>query len=197
MKNTPNVLHETCSSSHLLTLDTALFRDRKIFLTEVLNTDTCADLLKQIICLEKEDSAGEITLYINSPGGEVRPSLAVYHHLRRSSCPVRTVCIGIAASAASILFLAGDKREMYKDTEFMVHSAMNAQGGYENPFEARERLDKLLEINDILCGIISERSGKPLQEVREWMKKDTYFSAEKALEAGAATAVITDDCGVE
>ena len=111
-------------------------------------------------------------------------------NLRGSKCPVRTVIIGRAASAAAILFLAGDKREMYRNTEFMVHSAMNAQAGYENPFEARDRLERLLETNEVICRIISERTGKSEDTVREWLKKDTFFKPGEALEAGAATAVI-------
>lgn len=190
MSNLPSVLHETCNSTNLISLDTALFRERKIFLTDPLDTDTCAVLLKQLLCLESADGGKEITLYINSPGGEVLPTLAVYHHLRGSKCPVRTVIIGRAASAAAILFLAGDKREMYRNTEFMVHSAMNAQAGYENPFEARDRLERLLETNEVICRIISERTGKPEDTVREWLKKDTFFKPGEALEAGAATAVI-------
>ncbi len=190
MTNLPNVLKETCNSTNQISLDTALFRERKIFLTDPLDTDTCAALFKQLLCLESADSGKEITLFINSPGGEVLPTLAVYHHLRGSECPVRTVIIGRAASAAALLFLAGDKREMYRDSEFMVHSAMNAQSGYENPFEASERLERLLETNEVICRIISERTGKPEETVREWMKKDTFFKPGEALEAGAATAVI-------
>ena len=192
MSNSTFILHESCSGTSFITPTTALLKERKLFLTEKLDSESAADLLQQVMCLELQDSKKEITVYISSPGGEITPALTVFHYLRNSKCPITTVCIGFAASAAAILFLAGDKRLMYPDTEFMIHSCMSARSAYENAFEAQVRLDKLVQTNEILCNIVASRTGKYAEIVKEWMKQDTYFTPEQALEAGAATGIITD-----
>ena len=186
----PMMYKESAKGIDFVPLTSELYRTRQIFLTYDVNTETMAELMKELMCLEQEAPGEEITLYINSPGGEVNAGLGVYDFIRKMKSPVRTVCIGMAASMGAILFLAGDKREMYCHTQLMIHDPANAGNGYEKPGTLFERLEKLTEIRDVLCGIIAERTGKTAGEIAEITKNDAYFKADEAVEFGLATAVI-------
>ena len=116
-----NIIKETVRGFDVVTIEDELLRNREIFLTEEVNKSTSNELIKELMYLEMEDDSAEITLYINSPGGDVVSGLAVYDYLTLMKAPIRTVSIGCAASMGAILFLAGDKREMLPHTQIMIH----------------------------------------------------------------------------
>ena len=186
-----SILRETAKGIQCVRLEDELFSKRQIFLTQEVDAGSMTDLLMQLMCLENENSNEEITIYINSPGGEVRSGLMVYDFIRQMKTPVRTVCIGTAASMAAILFLAGDKREMYSHTTLMIHDpSMCSNSHGEKPLELRERLDSLMDIRKTLAGIIAERTGKSMNAVYKATKKDTFLSAEESVKFGMATKII-------
>lgn len=190
---TPRLINETARGYELFTLEDNFFRERKIFLTSMMDADSSNELIKQLMYLNQKNPKEEITLYINSPGGEVTSGLAVYDCIRMMTAPVRTVCIGTAASMGSILFLAGDRREMLPHTKIMVHDpAFGARDiGGMKPLEIQKEVDDLMNVREILCEIIAERTGRTKEEVYEKTKIDSYFRAEEAVEFGLATAIIT------
>ena len=190
---TPRLINETARGYELFTLEDSFFCERKIFLTSMIDADSSNELIKQLIYLNQQNPKEEITLYINSPGGEVTSGLAVYDCIRMMKAPVRTVCTGMAASMGSILFLVGDKREMLPHTKIMVHDpAFGSRDiGGMKPLEIQKEVDDLMNVREILCEIIAERTGRAKEEVYEKTKIDSYFRAEEAVEFGLATAVIT------
>ncbi len=186
------IVKETVRGLDLIDLEDELLQNREIFLTDEVDADTTNGLIKQLMYLEKEDENAEITLYINSPGGEVVSGLAVYDYLTMMKAPIRTVSIGTAASMGAILFLAGDKRQMLPHTRIMIH---DPSYGYANmsgkkSHEIQHELDKLNETREIIARIISEKTGKSLEEVYEVTADDTYYNAEEAVEFGLATEII-------
>ena len=192
MTSTPNVIKESARGYCALGVDDVLLTDREIFLTEEVNSDTCASLIKQLLFLNKENPEEEIRFYINSPGGSVSDGLAVYDVIRNIQAPVTTVVIGTAASMGAILFLAGDKREMYSNSKAMLHDPSFGGGNLagKKPHQIKAHLDDLLEVQEKLCEIISERTGKSIDEIKELTKEDTYFNAEEAVNFGLATSII-------
>lgn len=133
-----------------------------------------------------------MTIYINSPGGEVISGLAVYDYISIMKSPVRTVCTGTAASMGAILFLAGKKREMLPHTRLMIHDpsySHNDIGGRKS-HEIQHELDKLNETRESLAKIIAEKTGKTLEEIYEVTASDTFYSAEEAIEFGLATDIM-------
>lgn len=187
----PNILKETAKGIQPVSLEDQLLSNREIFLISEVNEISMTSLLMQLKCLENEDPEAEITIYINSPGGDVLSGLPVYDYIRQMKAPVKTVCIGIAASMGSILFLAGDKREMLEHSEIMIHDPSMMSGEYEKPLELRTRLDKLMEKRKILAEIIAERTGMSIDEVYKATETDSYYNAKKALKCGIATRIIT------
>ena len=167
-----------------------LYSERRIFFTESVTAESAAQLIQTLLCLETESESKPITLYINSPGGDVVSGLAVYDTIIGLKCPVRTVCIGIAASMGSYLFLAGSERIILPHSQVMIHDPLiNGLSGVQKALALEKEANKLMKTREMLGRIMSERTGKSLEEVYEKTKEDTYMSAEEALEFGIATAI--------
>lgn len=187
-----NILKETVRGTDCIKIEDELLSRREIFLTEEVNPETSNELIKQLMYLERQDSGKEITLYINSPGGEVISGLAVYDLISLMKSPIRTVCTGTAASMGAILFLAGKKREMLPHTRLMIHDPSFGGGsiGGKKSHELRHELEKLDEVRAALAKIIAEKTGRPLEEIYDVTSDDTFYSAEEAITFGLATGIM-------
>ena len=188
----PRLVKESVRGMELLTPEDLLFTNREIFLTTEVDNDTANNLMKQLMILEKLDNTKEIILYINSPGGEVVSGLAVYDYIQLMKAPVRTVCIGTAASMGAILFLAGQNREMLAHTRLMIHDPAYGGGDMagKKPYELQMYVDKLKQSQEIIAGIIAEKTGKTMEEIYEKTREDSYFNAKEAIEYGLATGIV-------
>lgn len=190
----PNVLKESARGIERIRIDDELFNNREIFLTDVICCKSSAELIKQLMYLDKQ-SDDEIVMYINSPGGEVSSGLAVYDYIASMKAPVRTVCIGTASSMGAILFLAGKTRQMLPHTRLMIHDPSfnrNDIGG-KKPHEIQHELDKLNEAREAIVKIIAEKTGKKVKDICKLTADDTYYSAEEAVEFGLATEIYKED----
>lgn len=191
---TPVILEETSRGTQQYTIESDMMRRRELFLTEQLDATTSMNLIKQLMYLEQLSPGEPITLYINSPGGEVYSGMAVYDYIMLMQSPVHTVCIGTAASMGSLLFLAGTERKMLKHTQIMIHDPSFAAGniGGMKPHEIQQKLDSLCEVSQMLSEAIIERTGMSEEQVSEITKQDTYFTAEEALKSGIATEILRE-----
>lgn len=184
------IIKETARGyTELHTLD-ILFTNRKVFITDEITDVLCNDVIQQLMVLD-EESHEEITIYVNSPGGSVNDGLALYDTIRMLKSPVKTVCMGLAASMGAILFLSGEKRSILPRSEIMIHDPSYGGGKYtgQKPHEIQQHLDSLMKKRDILCEIIAERTGNSLEEVCKRTASDSYFNAEEAIEFGLATDI--------
>lgn len=193
LKMNTNVIRESARGYQPLALADVLLQERKIFITTEVNSDTCTELIKQLMFLENDNPEEEIRLYINSPGGDVYGGLAVYDCMRMLKSPITTICIGTAASMGAILFLAGEKRLMLPSSRVMIHDPSFSGGSIagKKPQEIQTELDSLTKVKTELCNIISERTGKPVEQITEITKEDTYYSATEAVNFGFATGIAT------
>lgn len=187
--NQTNIIKVSSNGISLIPISDELLDRRTIFLSEAVTADTMDALLQKLHYLEMADPGKEITLFINSPGGECLSGLAVLDYINTMTSPLRTVCTGCAASMGAILFLAGDKREMLRHTSLMIHdpSTCGSLNGMK-PHEIENTLAKLKEMQSMLIDIISGVSGKSKEEISEITKNDTFFNLKEALEFGLATA---------
>lgn len=190
-----NILFETVRGIQPVRIEDQLLKNREIFLVDSVTSETSTELIKQLMFLESQDHTREITLYINSPGGEVISGLAVYDYLTMMNSPIRTVCIGSASSMGAILFLAGEKRQMLPHSEIMIHDPSYHHGdmGGQKPHEIQHRLDSLNETREMLAWIIAERTGKSVEEIYKVTAEDSYYKAKAAVEFGLATEIITKE----
>ena len=184
------IIKESSRGFDSVEIGSELLSERRIFFTDEVDDNVCRMLIQQLLYFNSQ-SSDEIVMYINSPGGKTDCGLAVYDAMRMSKAPIRTVCIGTAASMGSILFLGGDKREMLPHSRIMIHDPSFGGGGYagKKPHEIQAEVDRLNETREKLCKIIAERTGRTIEEIYEKTKTDSFFNADEAIEFGLATAV--------
>ncbi len=184
------ILHESSRGIDVYTPESSLLKKRILFFTDEVNAESSNRMIEYLLYLDMNAPGEEITICINSPGGEVVSGLAVYDTIRGLKSPVRTVCIGTAASMGSILFLSGDKREMLPHTKIMIHDPLiNGLSGSRKALELEKEAAQLMETRAIIAEIIAERSGNSLEDVYEKTKEDCYLDAGEAIDFGIATAV--------
>ena len=155
-----------------------------------VDAESCAVVIRGLLHLQRQDPTTPITLYINSPGGEVQSGLALYDVMQAVSCPIRTVCLGMAASMGALLFIAGDEREILPHSRIMIDPLIGAGAG-GSALSVKARADDLMRIRDITAGVIARHSGMSIERVFELTASDAYFEAEEAVDAGLADRVIT------
>ena len=188
--NKTNILMQSARGTELIPIDDMLLEESQIFLIGEINSETANDLIKKLMYIDKKD-LGEVTIYINSPGGEVMSGLAVYDYIKVMKSPVKTVCVGDAASMGAIIFLAGEKREMLPHSRILIHAPsyghLDVSG--KKPHEIQRGVDSLNKVRETLAEIISEKTGKSLDEIYEITAEDQYFTADEAIEFGLANNI--------
>ena len=187
------IIQENSNRNEYYTVEDYMFNNRELLLDEEVNSSTMTSLINQVRYLDKISPGEEITLFINSPGGEVTSGLVLFDVLRMAKSPIRTVCIGTAASMGAIIFLAGDKRCMTEHSQIMIHDPSVKMGNMPSKALAvQETLESLMNTRRDLARIIADRTGKPIRSVYSKTKGDSYFSAKEALEFGLATEIINE-----
>ncbi len=187
---TPRIIRETSSGYSAFEVVDEMLRHRELECVGEINDQSVYSLCRQLRHLQRENPQGEITIYINSPGGEVSSGLALYDVMQGVSCPIRTVCLGKAASMGAILFAAGDKREILPHGEVMIHDPLLRGGPGGSALAVQEVSRGLLKTRRILCDILAQHTGKSRQEIYRKTAKDTWFDAEEAVAFGLADRII-------
>lgn len=167
-----------------------MLANREVELCGPVDAGSCAVLIRSLLHLQQEDAQAPIRMFINSPGGEVQSGLALYDVMQALNCPVNTICLGMAASMAALIFVSGARREMLPHSRIMIHDPLIGGGIGGSALSVKARADDLMRIRDITGEVLSRHTGMPLDRVFELTAQDTYFEAEDAIEAGLADAVI-------
>lgn len=187
----PQIVRETAEGLNRLDIRDDMLAHRELELTSGVDADSCAAVIRGLLYLQRCDADAPVTLYINSPGGEVQSGLALYDVMQAVSCPIRTVCLGMAASMGALLFIAGDERFMLPHSRVMIHDPLIGGGLGGSALSVKARADDLMRIRDITASVIAHHTGMTLERVFELTSSDTYFEAEEAVQAGLADRIIT------
>lgn len=177
----PRIIKETAQGYSFVSVDDEMFE--KIF------DDMANRITSQIRYLTRNNPKADITLYINSGGG-VDSGMAIYDAMRLTSAPVRTVCTGIAASMAALLFTAGDTRDIYPHSRVMIHDPLIPNTG-GSALRLKNICDDLMETRTLIAKIIAKHSGKTVEEILELTAADTWFNAKEAVDFGPADKILT------
>ena len=186
----PNIIRETSEGLNQIPIQDILFQRREVECIGEITEDSVAALILQLRYLHHEAREQEITMYINSPGGEVSSGLALYDVMKAIQCPIRTVCVGTAASMAAILFLSGDKRDMLAHSKVMIHDPLIPGGIGGSALKVDAVARNLMQTRQTIANIISRHTGKSLEDVLAKTASDSYFDAEQAVEWGLADRII-------
>jgi ATP-dependent Clp protease, protease subunit len=186
----PMVVEQTARGERAFDIYSRLLKERIIFLTGPVYDQVSALICAQLLFLESENPAKDISFYINSPGGVVSAGLAIYDTMQYIRSPVSTVCIGQAASMGSLLLCAGAKGKRYAlpNARVMVHQPSGGAQGQAADIEIQAR--EILTLRHRLNEIYNRHTGQPLEEIERRLERDTYMSAEQARDFGLVDEVV-------
>src|SRR5271167_3502658 len=188
----PMVVEQTARGERAYDIYSRLLKERIIFLTGTVYDQVSSLICAQLLFLESENPSKDISFYINSPGGVVSSGLAVYDTMQYIRSPVSTVCIGMAASMGSLLLTAGAKGKRYAlpNARIMVHQPSGGAQGQATDIEIQAR--EILKTRARLNLIYVHHTGQPLEAIEAKMERDTYLSAEEAMEFGLVDEVVAN-----
>lgn len=187
----PTVIERTQFGERVYDIYSRLLEERIVFLGSGINDDVANTIIAQLLFLEKEDATKDITLYINSPGGQVTSALAMYDTMQYVQPDVSTVCLGMAASAGALLLTAGaaKKRFALPHAEIMIHQPLGGVEGQATDIEIHAR--RILEMKEQLSGIIAKHSGQNIDKVKQDTERDNFMSAQQAVDYGLIDAIVS------
>ncbi len=174
-----------------LTLGDLLLENRIIFLQGPIHDANANELVMKMLYLQSENRRKDIHFYINSPGGSVSATLAIYDTMQILSCPVATYCVGLAASGGAVLLAGGAKTKRFAlpNAKVMIHQPYGQVGGQVSDIEIQAQ--EILTTRDVLNRILSEHTGQPLDRIAHDTDRDFYMSAEQAKEYGLVDDILT------
>ena len=175
-----------------MTIDELLLENRIVFLIGEINQGSAARVMMQMLYLENIKRGQDISLYINSPGGAVDDTLALYDTMRFLSSPVSTYCIGRAYSGASVLLTAGTKGKRYilPHAKVMIHQPYGGITGQAE--DIRIQAEQIGKMKAELNKIIARHTGQPVENILRDAERDKYFSAEEAVAYGLVDEVLQE-----
>ena len=199
--STTNLYSETVFSSNdskqkednndLNGMSAKLLKSRAVIISQQVNSELSAKVLNQLVLLEQEDPKQGITVFINSPGGEIFSGFAIFDTLRFIECPITTVVTGFAASMGSVLSLAADegRRFAMPQAKIMIHQPM-LMGYQGRAADCEIQAKEILKTRDHLINLYSEQTGRDYEEIKQAIDRDNWFTAQEALEFGLLDSIV-------
>ncbi len=186
----PMVVEQTNRGERSYDIYSRLLNDRVIFLSDEINDVTASLVVAQLLYLESTDPDKDVSLYINSPGGSVSAGMAIYDTMNFIKCDVSTICVGMAASMGAFLLAAGakGKRMALPNSEIMIHQPLGGMQGQAT--DIKIHADHILKTRETLNRILSENTGKSIEEITRDTERDNFMSAAEACAYGLGDKVI-------
>ncbi len=190
MSLVPMVVEQTGAGERSYDIYSRLLNDRIVMLCDQVNDTTASLVIAQMLYLEGKDPDKDIHFYINSPGGSVSAGMAIYDTMNYIKCDVSTICMGMAASMGAFLLSSGakGKRLALPNSEIMIHQPLGAAEGQATDILIHAR--HIEKTREKLNRILSENTGKPLEEIQRDTERDNFMSAAEATEYGLVDRVI-------
>ncbi|AIQ97072.1 ATP-dependent Clp endopeptidase proteolytic subunit ClpP [Prochlorococcus sp. MIT 0801] len=180
----PIVIEESGRGERAFDIYSRLLRERIVFLGEPVTSESANRIVAQLLFLEADDPDKDIFLYINSPGGSVYDGLGIFDTMQHVKPDIHTVCVGLAASMGAFLLCAGKKgkRSSLLHSRIMIHQPLGGARGQAS--DIRIQADEILFIKDKLNKELSDRTGQPIERIKEDTDRDFYMSPSEAIEYG-------------
>ena len=180
------IVEERSQNLAVMDVFSKLIQERIIFIDGPIDDDLANGIIAQMIYLNSLSNTETINIYINSPGGGVISGLAIYDISKLIQAPIRTTCVGMAASMAAILMLMGKERCGLKHSRIMLHEVSSGIEGKTKDIESSFNLHKDLEKE--LCNIVEENTS--VENIKELFKVDKWYTAEEAKSVGLITKIL-------
>ena len=188
----PMVIEQTSRGERSFDIYSRLLNDRIVMVGSAIDDEVANVVVAQLLHLESDDPDKDISLYVNSPGGDVYAGLAIYDTMTFVKPDVRTICVGIAMSMGAVLLAAGarGKRSALPNAKVLIHQVWTGQfGGQASDVEIRAR--EVLDLKKRVESILADHTGQPLDRVSQDTDRDHFMTAAEAVEYGLIDEVLT------
>ncbi len=187
----PTIIEKSQRGERVYDIFSRLLEERVIFLSGPITGELANLIIAEILYLAARDPKKDIKIYINSPGGVVMAGLAIYDTMQHVSCDISTICIGMAASMATVLLTAGapGKRFALPNAEILLHQVAGGMEGTAADIEITAR--QILKIKQRVNEILAKHANQPIEKIEKDTDRDFYLSAEEAKQYGLIDEVIT------
>ena len=189
---TPFVIETTDTGERAYDIYSRLLRDRVIFLGGAVDDETANAIVAQMLFLSREDENADIHFYINSPGGSISAGLAIYDTMHHIPCDVSTCCVGLAASMGAVLLMGGEtgKRYALPNSSLLLHQPL-IRGSITGPAtDLQIEAEEMLRVRGRLYRIISERTGKPFEQVEKDCDRNYWLDAQQSCDYGVVDGIL-------
>lgn len=186
----PTVIEKTAYGERAYDIYSRLLKERIIFLGGPIDDHVANAVIAQLLFLDSQDTKGDITMYVNSPGGSVSAALAIYDTMQYVKADVATICVGLAASAGALLLAAGKKGKRFclPNSEVLIHQVMGGAQGQATDVAIHAK--HIVRIKERLNEILSRHTGQKIKKVQEDTERDYFMSAAEAKEYGIVDKII-------
>jgi ATP-dependent Clp protease protease subunit len=187
---TDSYSYQTYQRQRQLTLGDLLLENRIVFLQGEIYTGNANEVVMKLLYLQSENRRKDIHFYINSPGGSVTSTLAIYDTMQMISCPVATYCVGLAASGGAVLLAGGEKGKRFslKHAKVMIHQPHGGVGGQVSDIEIQA--NEIIKTRELLNGILGDHCGKTVEQIHKACDRDYYMTAAEAKEFGIVDDIL-------
>jgi ATP-dependent Clp protease protease subunit len=172
-------------------LGKSLLEQRIIMVSKAVDREMAAAVVSQLLILDNQDTEAPITMYVNCPGGDADSGFGIYDVMRYIKAPVTTVCLGLAASAAVIIFVGGEKGRRYTlpNSRFLIHQPSSHSQGQASDIEITA--NEIMKTRDLYNRILAAESNRTEKQILKDVSRDFWLSADEAVEYGIASSIIT------
>ena len=173
-----------------MTLGDLLLENRIVFLQGPIHDGNANELVMKLLYLQSENRRKDIHFYINSPGGSVTATLAVYDTMQIITCPVATYCVGLAASGGAVLLAGGaaEKRFALPHSKVMIHQPHGGVGGQVSDIEIQAA--EMMKTRDVINKVLATHSKQPIEKIAKDVDRDFYMSAQESVDYGIVDAIL-------
>ncbi|MBN2005247.1 MAG: ATP-dependent Clp protease proteolytic subunit [Anaerolineae bacterium] len=186
----PYVIESTGRGERMYDIYSLLFKERIVFLGTPINAQISNLIVAQLLYLDREDSERDISLYINSPGGEIAAGLAIYDTMQLIKAPVSTIAVGMTASMATVLLTAGSKGRRYALPHATIHLHQPLGGVQGQAVDIEIAAKEILRMRDLLNVILRTHTGMEQAQIDRLTDRDYYMTAQQAAEYGIVDKVL-------
>jgi len=186
----PTVIEKSAIGERVYDIYSRLLKERIVFLGGPIDDPLANTIIAQLLFLEHQDPKKDILLYINSPGGSVTSTLAVYDTIQYVKCDVSSLCLGMAASGAAVILAAGKKGKRFAlpNAEILLHQVMGEAGGQATEIEIAAK--QILRVKKQLNQILAKHTGQPITKISKETDRDFWLTPEEAKEYGIIDEII-------
>jgi len=190
----PFVIEKTGDSERVYDIYSRLLEDRIVFIGQEIDDDLANSVVAQLLLLDQKDSTRDIKLYINSYGGSVTAGMAIYDTINYIKAEVTTVCVGVAASMASVLLAAGTggKRLALPNSRIMIHEPRQTSIGSMSTSEQIIDTKLIMDMRDQLVRLLAKHTNQTERKLKKDIKEDCWFKPEEALKYGLIDKIVAE-----